>query len=229
LRIKYVLATATAGMALAVALAGCSATTAGTTTGSSAAAAGGSSSAAPANDWYVTQYGTFAASTQSGSGATVIALPAGAKAGLITAQYTGGANFIVTPLDSTNQPIGELGINVIGAYSGTVPFGLNAIGNAPTQLQVQSSGPWTIAIAPLDSAPAQPASGTGDAVFKYDGAATAKTFTNTGSANFIVNQYSASAFPGIDINEIGNYSGKVPVLAGPSIITLMSNGNWTIG
>lgn len=239
------IATVTAvSLAAALALTGCSSAATGSASSGSAspsATAGAKVSHAKASstkpsapkvsaDWYASNFGTFAAVKQTGSGAAVIPLPAGTKAGVITATYQGSDNFIVQGLDGSNQPTIDGAINAIGNYSGVTAFGLagGGLGKTTKSFQVTASGPWTISIAPIDSAAPMPASGHGDGVYKYDGAAKTWTFTNTGQSNFIVTQYSKSSpMPSINVNEIGNYSGSVPGVSGPSVIVVQSDGAWT--
>ena len=230
------------GLAVAVlaslALAGCSAAGSPAAGGASAAASSGPTAGAlasaaavstptPKPDWYVSTYGTFAPTTVSGTTDQVIPVPAGAKAGIITASFTGTANFIIGGLDSGNQPTADGTVNTIGNYTGSVPFGLVGLGNPTTSFQVTGKGKWTITIAPMSSAAPLPASGTGSGVFKYDGPAKSWTLSHTGQANFIVQQYTADPMPGLGVNEIGSYSGTVPGLAGPSIVEIQADGTWT--
>jgi hypothetical protein len=213
--------------ALIAALAGCSAAGATDASGSSAGKTASDNTAK--TSWYDSTYGKFAPVTTKGTSDTVIKLPAGAKGGIITSSYTGSSNFIIEVLDAGNQPTIDGPVNAIGNYKGTTAFGFNSIGNPGTQLKVTGVGTWSITIAPVSSAPAtKPATGTGDAVFLYSGPAATWSFTNAGDANFIVNEYSADPFPGIGVNEIGTYSGKKPVNAGPAVVVLESNGAWTI-
>jgi hypothetical protein len=184
---------------------------------------------APKVDWYATTYGSFTPVKASGAGDDVITLPAGAKAGIIVATYSGSDNFSIQGLDKTNQPTTDLAVNTIGAYSGTTAFGLETLGgSSDATLQVTADAAWTITISPISTAAALPASGTGDGVFKYDGAAKTWAITGSGTGNFSVQQYSASPLPNLAVNEIGAYSGKVPADAGPSIVVIGADGAWTI-
>lgn len=181
------------------------------------------------NAAYDAQYGTFAPVVQSGTGDSVIAIPAGAKAGVVTATHQGSANFAVNVLDASNQPTGDLLVNTIGNYSGVTAFGLNNLGNAGTNFQIKADGAWTIKITPISSAPALtlPGGATGDQVYKYDGAAGNWAFTNQGQGNFAVIQY-GRAMPNLAVNEIGAYSGTVPMFAGPTVVVVKSDGAWTV-
>ncbi|MDR6970784.1 DUF4190 domain-containing protein [Leifsonia shinshuensis] len=181
------------------------------------------------NAAYDKAYGTFAPVNQAGSGDTVIAIPARAKAGIVIASHNGSSNFSINVLDANNQSTGDLLVNTIGAYSGTTAFGMHSIGGTGTNLQVTADGQWNITISPVSSAPdfPLPGSATGDQVYKYGGKAANMAFTNQGQGNFAVIQYGA-AFPNLAVNEIGPYNGKVPMLAGPSVITVTSDGAWTV-
>lgn len=176
--------------------------------------------------WASDTYGTFAPLTQEGTGDTLIELPS--TAGLVTASHNGSANFIVQVLDANNQSTGELLVNTIGAYSGQTAFGLNAFGEG-ARLQITADGAWSLQIAPLADAPELAPSGAGDAVFLYSGDAGALAITHDGQANFIVMEHTDSMYSmGLLVNEIGPYSGTVPLTAGPSVVTVMADGAWTL-
>lgn len=216
----------TVGAAIAVtimALTGCSASS-GTSAGSNSSASGNQ---APA-DWAKTKYGDFAATTKSGTGDSVVPIPAGAKAGIVTATHAGSANFVIQVIDANNTPTIDLLVNTIGAYSGVSAFGMNAIGGPGTNLKVSADGAWTIAIAPIDSATILPASGTGNGVYLYAGKAASTALTHAGSMNFVVSEYTDSALSiPLLVNQIGAYSGSVPFLAGPAVVTITADGAWT--
>ena len=185
--------------------------------------------AAVAN-YYDTNYGSFEAFTTSGTGDSVIALPAGVTAGVVTATHQGSSNFVLNVINAANEPTGDLLVNEIGNYSGTTIYGLLGFGDPGTNLQVSADGAWTVTISPVSSAPefTLPASGTGDAVYLYNGDASAWTITHDGSSNFVVLQYADSSMPNLAVNEIGAYSGKVPMLAGPSVLHIGADGAWTV-
>ncbi|SEI10321.1 MULTISPECIES: DUF4190 domain-containing protein [unclassified Leifsonia] len=181
------------------------------------------------NAAYDTTYGTFAPVNQTGTGDSVIALPAGAKAAIVTASHQGASNFSLNVLDASNQPTGDLLVNTIGNYSGVTAYGMNAIGNAGVNLQVKADGAWNITISPISAAPdlALPGGATGDQVYKYSGAAGNWAFANQGQGNFAVIQY-GGAIPNLAVNTIGAYSGKVPMFAGPTVVVVKSDGAWTV-
>lgn len=175
--------------------------------------------------WAAETFGTFEPVTQQGSGDTIIELPA--SVGLVTAAHNGSANFIVQVLDANNQSSGDLLVNTIGSYSGQTAFGLNAFSEG-VRLQVTADGAWELTVAPIESAPELAQSGSGDGVFLHDGGAGAAALTHDGSANFIVHQHSDDMFSmGLLVNDIGAYSGTVPMAAGPSVVTVTADGGWT--
>jgi hypothetical protein len=63
----------------------------------------------------------------------------------------------------------------------------------------------------------------------YNGDAAALTATHRGTQNFVVYEESDQTFSmGLLINEIGKYSGTVPMSSGPSILTVQADGAWTL-
>ena len=178
--------------------------------------------------WADDTYGTFEAVTETGTGDSLITLPAGATAGLVSAQYDGGGNFSISVLNASNESTGELLVNTIGAYAGTTVYGFQSFSEGVT-LQVSADAAWTIAFSPISAASALAASGTGDSVYFYDGPAGQLTATYSGSSNFVVFQETGEALNfGLLINEIGTYSGTVPLTAGPSVVTVTADAPWTL-
>lgn len=181
---------------------------------------------ATAAEWATEGYGTFDMFTQSGAGDAVVALPSGVVYGALHATHQGTANFAITVLDAGNNPA-ELLVNTIGSYDGTTGLGLTAYAE-PTQLQITADGPWTLDVAPVATAPALPAGGHGDGVFLYDGPAATLALTHAGEMNFVVVEQTGELFEmGLLANEIGAYSGSVPLSAGPSVVTITADGDWT--
>jgi Protein of unknown function (DUF2510) len=176
---------------------------------------------------YDQTYGRFTTVVQSGRGDALIAIPNGAKAGMVTATTNGSSNFQISGLDKGNQPTIDQLVNAIGSYSGTTAFGVMDLGNKPVKLQITADGSWTIAIAPISSARVLPSSitGHGDAVFKFDGDAADFAITHNGTSNFTVQQYGGD--PSMGVNEIGKYSGTVPFVAGPTVLVIGADGTWT--
>jgi len=181
--------------------------------------------------WADEVYGTFAPVSASGSGDDVIALPAGAGGGIVTASYNGQGNFAVQVLDSANQSTGELLVNALGAYSGTTIYGLHALGDG-ARLQVSADAAWQLTISPVSSAAILPPAGAGDGVFLYAGAAGSLAATHKGQGNFVIYEGTDDPFSfGLLVNEIGSYSGTVPLTGGPAVIEINADGEWkmTVG
>lgn len=178
-------------------------------------------------DWADENFGGFEPITQTGAGDSVIALPAGVTAGIVTASHDGARNFVLSVLDAGNQSTGDLLVNTIGAYTGTTAYGLASFGEG-TSIQITADGSWSITIAPMSAAAPIPAAGSGDGVFLYEGPAGALALTHAGERNFVVIQDSARDFEfGLLVNDIGPYTGTVPMMSGPSVITITADGAWT--
>ncbi|MGI9822210.1 TM2 domain-containing protein [Agromyces sp. Marseille-Q5079] len=185
-----------------------------------------SGAVATAQTWADDTFGSFAPVTQTGAGDALITLPG--TSGIVTATHDGSANFVVNVLDATNGSTGELLVNTIGAYTGTTAYGFSSF-SEPATLQITADGNWTITIAPVSAAPALASSGSGDGVFLYDGGAAALTATHSGEANFVITEEAPDSLGlGLLVNEIGNYSGTVPLSAGPSAIAVQADGSWTL-
>ena len=183
---------------------------------------------ATVQQWADDSYGTFEAVTATGTGDNLITLPDGATAGLVTAQYDGSSNFSISVLNASNESTGELLVNTIGAYAGTTVYGFRSLSEGAT-LQVTADAAWTITIAPVSTATTLATSGTGDSVYFYEGPTGQLTATYSGSSNFAVFEETGNAFDfGLLINEIGTYSGTVPLTAGPSVITVNADAPWTL-
>jgi len=179
-------------------------------------------------DWANEKWGSFDVITQTGSGDSLISLPAGATGGIVTATHDGSRNFALSVLDAANGSTGDLLVNTIGAYSGTTAWGIHAL-DGGASIQIMADGAWTVTISPMGAAPAFGGAATGDAVFLYDGGAAALTATHDGSRNFIVREETGAILSmGLLVNDIGAYSGTVPLSAGPSVITVNADGNWTL-
>ena len=165
-----------------------------------------------------------------GRGDDVVQLPAAYQTPvlLLTATYRGSDNFIVGPLSSTNQE-GITVINDIGNYSGTVLFD-STQGAIASAIKIQATGPWTLKLSDLSTVQvfSSSVSGHGDDVLDYTGGPATDKVTNTGSTNFVVTEYPSGGSENLLVNAIGAYSGVQPLQAGPEIIAIMSDGNWSI-
>lgn len=168
----------------------------------------------------------------SGRGDSVIAAtPASGAgtAGLLYLTHSGSSNFAVWALDVNNERL-DLVVNEIGRYTGVVPLGFS---ESPASLQISADGAWTVEFRSLWSAPQvnkQVLTGAGSGVYLYIGGAGTATINAPADTNFVVRSYSAGSAASADllVNEIGPYSGVVPVRDGVQIIEVMAEGDWSI-
>lgn len=165
--------------------------------------------------------------TYSGTGPKTITLPRGATELYVIGTHRGESNFMVHGLDSGNR-VTDYVINEIGTTRGAGAVGI--YDDDTTKLDVEADGHWTLVVKPLSAAPTLTASGLsgrGSDILWYYGPARSFTLTHDGESNFIVSQETAEDYRGL-VNEIGAYSASRPFLAGPSLIELMADGNWSI-
>lgn len=143
---------------------------------------------------------------------------------LVTAIYDGSGNFNVFGLDSSGK-MGDILVNVVGKYKGTNL--LDRQGAQTRRLKIQASGPWTIKIKQTSAARhvSTRAKAPGDDVLLYTGAKGLATFDFKGTLNFNV-QYADSS--GVLVDEIGRFSGQVPIKAGPVLIEVTADGKWSM-
>lgn len=179
-------------------------------------------------DWVADEFDTFSVIEESGTNDSLVDLPEGISAGTVTANHEGQSNFSISVLDANNNATGDLLVNEIGDYTGVTAWGLG-LGEDGTKLQISADGQWEIEIAPFTEM--EEFTGTvaseGDAVLLYDGPAANLDATHSGDSNFSVIEETTDTFNmGLLINEIGSYSGTVPLSAGPSIIIVGADGSW---
>lgn len=183
---------------------------------------------ADAQKWANETFGDFEAASFSGTGDDIITIPEGVVGAIVTASHSGSGNFSVAGLGADNTSNGELLVNTIGAYEGVRALGLSSISDA-VSLKVSANGPWTLVLTPISSAPALTEAGSGDAVMLYAGGAAKLTAAHTGTGNFTIIEETTKAFHmGLLVNEIGAYSGTVPLAEGPSLIEVHADGSWTL-
>jgi hypothetical protein len=165
----------------------------------------------------------------SGRGDRVVKMAAQDEPTFARITGKGRSNFAV--VSYAGSEYGDLLVNEIGAYSGTVYIaaGIN-------RLKVSASGSWTIEVRPISSAPhwtgLVPLTGTGDrVVLLTDGASGIATVKNKGRSNFAVIAYSTDGeYLDLLVNEIGSYSGQVLLPdADPMVLTFhAAGGTWSM-
>lgn len=159
----------------------------------------------------------------SGRGDDVVNLPS-TDLVVATISYQGRGNFVIWALDAGLTQT-DLLVNEIGSYNGRVPVNLRG---DSTALQVEAGGEWTISLLPITHAVhyvGTSLSGSGDDVLFVEDTAI-YSITHNGQSNFVVWVYSEDGTD-LAVNEIGNYSGNVPV-RGPAIVVVSADGAWTI-
>jgi hypothetical protein len=172
----------------------------------------------------------LAAVTVTGRGDSVIRVPAqfDGQPAVITAKNPGANNFSVWSLGIGNSQQ-QLLVNTIGNFSGVDAMDFD--GSSPAgSLQIgDSGGRWSITFSDPAAAPgfAASTSGSGDAVVVYNGGPGTARFTSSGQGNFAVSQFAATgSSENLLVNEVGNYTGSVPL--DPGYIVITSDGRWTV-
>lgn len=187
---------------------------------------------ATVQEWADETWGTFAALDQDGTGDAVITIPVGATGGIVTAT-SDGDGFTLTLLDASSSPAGAPLVEAADDYEGVTAWGVSDASSAAS-LQVTASGSWTVRIEPMSSAPELPnaANGDGDTVYLYGGDAATLAATHSGDDAedpFVVTQQAAQAFGGARLIDVtGPYDGSVPLAAGPSVLTVQADEDWTL-
>jgi hypothetical protein len=177
---------------------------------------------------FFSQFSSFEPVTESGTGDSVIDLPA--PQGIITASHNGSSNFALTVLDSGNAT-SELPVNVIGSYEGTTAYGMDELSEDAAALEILADGDWEITVAPVTDAPefSDSQAAQGDGVYLYTGAPATWAVSHDGESNFAV-IYVSDSFFGWEllVNEIGPYDGTVAVTSGPGVVIVMADGEWSL-
>lgn len=173
------------------------------------------------------QFGAFDPVTVEGSGDDVIDIPCAGKPCLMSVTYSGAHNFVVEAIDSDGSMV-DLLVNTIGSYDGTVTDYQRY--KKATNLQIESSGPWSVTFFPM-SAMTQATNGyqgSGDDVVYIDEPKITKLhFTNSAEHNFVVMAIGMSKSD-LLVNEIGSYDGTVSWSQNQSFLIVNSSGNWTV-
>jgi hypothetical protein len=190
-------------------------------------------SAAPSAAPSVVPTVAFSPITLSGKGAKVpkFRIPDGAAA-IATISANGSDNFAVTSLAADGSE-NDLLVNVIGSYTGTVLFDA-AVGQHSVAFKIETSESWAVTLKPVSSARAwdgaSKLSGKGDDVVRIapsSAGLVTLNITHNGSSNFAVTGYSANGAD-LMVNEIGKYTGQVPLADGSFLLTVQADGAWTV-
>ncbi len=162
----------------------------------------------------------------TGRGDNVVDIGAGNSRYVIHGTHNGSRNFIVTALDTNLERVDGT-FNEIGVYDGTVLLNIYGSASDVRYLQVEADGDWSLELLEVRQVPSVEGTftGHGSAVLFYSGDGGIFTITHDGERNFIVRSITSESSEGV-VNEIGVYSGRQPI-AGPGIISIMADGNWT--
>lgn len=164
----------------------------------------------------------------SGDSVLPISLPDGAGVPAIaTITHAGSRYFGVWALDSgMNQS--ELMVNTVGEYQGTVLFNSRSSVDT-TSLEISADGAWTVTVHSVLSIrgfDGPVASGVGDDVVIYRGGSGAASISHDGDNHFAIWSYGER--DDLIVNEIGQYTGTTRWTAGPSVVVVTADGNWSI-
>jgi hypothetical protein len=131
----------------------------------------------------------------------------------------------------TDSGMDTLLVNTIGSYHGRHIVNTSD-GSLLTKLTITADAHWTlkvenpsVAITTRLASIGDTISGHGDDVVAVGSAIGDAKVINRGDSNFVLQAYGGS--DSLVINEIGSYSGTVP-LQGPEIVQVESNGDWSI-
>ena len=98
-------------------------------------------------------------------------------------------------------------------------------------LQVSADGNWSLQLIDASTLPVvgDTFNGAGDSVVRYNGTGGIFTMTHDGQSNFqvVLHDVTTGEATAFVINEIGVYSGRNPLTAGPVLISVVADGNWT--
>jgi hypothetical protein len=165
----------------------------------------------------------------SGTGDSVVALPAGVTSGTVTMGYQGDGYFGVWTQDSANNDV-ELLANTVGQYQGTAAFGVEDWDQTPRKLALQAEGSWSIVVKPLSTAPkfSGSTSASTDSVVWYTGPAATLRLNYSGNGYFGVWAYYANGDADLLANTTASYAGTRSVRKGPVLMSIQSDGPWSI-
>ncbi len=175
-------------------------------------------------------FGTFPTRSFSGTGAQTIDLGTSIPYAQLVARMPASGVNQVSALAADRQVV-AMPLSITGAYSGTTLLASDSASRPARFLQVQSSGAWTLELRDLTSAPVLTgsASGSGDAVYLYGGAARTLATTHSGSSYFGVRQVTAA---GANLTPISSCcvagSPTAQLQAGPAVLNVLGEAPWTV-
>lgn len=165
----------------------------------------------------------FESVSLEGTGDDVISIPTAPDHLLVaTISHDGSSNFAIESHSADGD--GDLLVNTIGSYSGTVP--VNFLFEAD-ELEITADGPWEIVISDFFEQPVLEDSieGDGDQVLVVGTDANRLAITHDGESNFAVLGWGQQR--NLLVNEIGTYDGTVR-LGDALALEINADGTWTI-
>ena len=149
---------------------------------------------------------------------------------IVHAQYGGTAKFVVTAVDARGRYLSIVAQSV-GSYDGTFPVGFVDQHDAPTRsLNVATTGPWHLDIAPARFAPRlvpPGVGGHGDVVLSYTGPTVRALVNYPGTATFTLQTYAGGVVKVLS-NAVGPYRRQIVLPAGPAFISVTAGGDWSM-
>lgn len=162
----------------------------------------------------------------TGDGSATVELSKISKSVIVELTFTGEGPVQARPVLSNGARTFPW-VDSTGPWSGTI-FQEKDI-KPVVGVRVAATGPWTITIKPLASAPAA-TRGTGSQVIQLKKATrgnTSKRFVHEGSGEFKVFPISAKGLSGFaSIEETGAYKGKATLPPGTKYIAVIATGPW---
>ena len=172
--------------------------------------------------------------TYRGSGSTTLSIrkPSAGPALLYVKGNAAKKTFIVTSQSASGAPSGLLVTAVYVPYEGVRLLDTTRLGET-TSLRIDATGPWTVQIRDVRTAPAfsTSARGSTDAVYRYTGRAGTAAIASAGrpATMFTVRTFDAAFIPSVVATSVGAYDASNPWPAGPMYVEVHGNARpWSI-
>lgn len=178
--------------------------------------------------WAQETFPMFEPVTVYGRGDAEVELPA--HAGIVSAISRGAGDFNIVVVDRFDRTIDvRYAVSAVDAYSGHAAFGFDSRDAVALRVRADDGRPWNLTISPIAAAPGLTTSGTGDAVFLYEGDAATLTATHDAEGTFIVTEHLGEREGSSLLFNESAVSGEVAALdAGPSLIVVETDGDWSL-